>query len=55
MSTTVPKEIFTFFKKLEKNNTREWFTENKPAFKALESDVKDFYQSVLNTFWCFFW
>jgi uncharacterized protein (TIGR02453 family) len=46
MAVTVPKEIFTFFKKLEKNNNREWFTENKAEFKKLEVEVKGFYNSV---------
>ena len=46
MAVIVPKEIFTFFKKLEKNNNREWFTENKAEFKNLEVDVKGFYNSV---------
>jgi len=46
MAVTVPKEIFTFFKKLENNNNREWFTEHKPEFKNLEVEVKGFYNSV---------
>jgi len=46
MAVTVPKELFTFFKKLEKNNNREWFTENKAEFKSLEVNVKSFYNSV---------
>lgn len=47
MSQIVPKEAFTFFKKLEKNNNRDWFNENKPEFKAIEIKVKAFYNSVL--------
>ncbi len=46
MSSIISKDILSFFKKLEKNNNREWFTEHKPTFKALESDVKSFYQRV---------
>jgi uncharacterized protein (TIGR02453 family) len=46
MAVTVPKEIFTFFKKLEKNNNREWFTVHKPEFKNLEVEVKAFYTKV---------
>jgi len=46
MAAIVPKELFTFFKKLKKNNNREWFTENKTEFKNLEVDVKGFYNSV---------
>lgn len=49
MTVTVPKEIFTFFKKLEKNNNREWFTENKAEFKNLEVEVKGFYNSVFES------
>ena len=47
MSQSVPKEVFTFFKKLEKNNNRDWFNENKPEFKAIETKVKSFYNTVL--------
>lgn len=47
MSTTVDKNVFTFFKKLEKNNNRDWFNENKPEFKALESNIKVFYNAIL--------
>jgi uncharacterized protein (TIGR02453 family) len=47
MATTVSKEVFTFFKKLEKNNNRDWFNENKPEFKAIEKEVKAFYNSIL--------
>lgn len=32
----------SFFKKLKKNNNREWFAENKPKFKELESEIKAF-------------
>ncbi len=46
MSSIISKELLSFFKKLEKNNNREWFTENKPTFKALELDVKGFYNLV---------
>ncbi|WP_452598826.1 DUF2461 domain-containing protein [Pontimicrobium sp. MEBiC01747] len=47
MSTTVDKNVFPFFKKLEKNNNRDWFNENKPEFKALESNIKVFYNAIL--------
>ena len=46
MSVAVPKSVFSFFKKLEKNNNRDWFNENKPEFKAMESEVKLVYQAV---------
>jgi uncharacterized protein (TIGR02453 family) len=43
----ITKEVFHFLKDLEKNNTREWFAENKSQFKSLESDVKTFYTAVM--------
>jgi len=43
----ITKDVFNFLKKLEKNNTREWFAENKPHFKALETGVKAFYASLM--------
>jgi uncharacterized protein (TIGR02453 family) len=46
MSTSIPKSVFTFFKKLEKNNNRDWFNENKPEFKAIEKDVKAVYNTI---------
>jgi uncharacterized protein (TIGR02453 family) len=47
MSVSVPKSVFEYFKRLEKNNNRDWFNENKPEFKALELEVKAFYNGVL--------
>ena len=32
----------SFFKKLKKNNNRNWFAENKPKFKELELEIKVF-------------
>lgn len=46
MSITVPKSALDFFKKLQKNNNREWFTENKPEFKSIEADVKNVYNEL---------
>ncbi|WP_178985291.1 DUF2461 domain-containing protein [Winogradskyella helgolandensis] len=43
MSHTISKELFTFFKKLEKNNDREWFNDHKPEFKAIEAKAKSAY------------
>ena len=48
MSTSIPKSVFTFFKKLEKNNNRDWFNDNKTEFKAIEKDVKAVYNTILN-------
>ena len=44
---SITKEVLHFLKKLEKNNTREWFTENKKTFKRHETAVKAFYSHVL--------
>ncbi|NRD23571.1 DUF2461 domain-containing protein [Winogradskyella litoriviva] len=46
MSKSIPKEILTFFKKLEKNNNRDWFNEHKPEFKAIEATVKASYNHL---------
>lgn len=40
------KEILDFFKKLEKNNDRDWFNENKPEFKKLEANTKQAYKQI---------
>ena len=42
----LPSDIFSFFKKLEKNNNREWFQQHKPEFKALETTVKQFGEAL---------
>src|SRR5690606_35282461 len=47
MNPTVPNEALEFFKKLEKNNNRDWFNDHKSTFKNIEADVKKVYQSVL--------
>ncbi|WP_291964652.1 DUF2461 domain-containing protein [Maribacter sp.] len=47
------KSSFDFLKKLEKNNNREWFKENKPMYDAANEDAKAFLGAVedtLNTF-----
>lgn len=49
MSLAISKDVFTFFKKLEKNNNRDWFNENKPEFKAIEKDIKAVYNSIFES------
>lgn len=52
MNETIPREVFSFFNRLQENNNREWFTENKSEFKELEKEVKQFYDQLfkrLNT------
>jgi uncharacterized protein (TIGR02453 family) len=46
MSTTIPKDTFTFLKKLAKHNNRDWFNEHKPEFKAIEAEVKSAYNHL---------
>ncbi len=47
LNTVITKQSLSFLKKLEENNDREWFTENKPEFKSHETDVKGFYAGVM--------
>ncbi|MDH5412636.1 MAG: DUF2461 domain-containing protein [Flavobacteriaceae bacterium] len=47
MEISVPQKTFDFFKSLGKNNNREWFNEHKGEFKSLETDIKKFYNTVL--------
>ena len=52
MNETIPRETFSFLKRLEKNNNREWFNENKKEFKEIEAEVKQGYSELfemLNT------
>ena len=42
----ITNEAFSFLKELNENNNREWFSENKPRFKNIESGVKQFYEAV---------
>ena len=46
MSLSIPKEVFTFFNKLEKNNDRDWFNDHKPEFKAIEAKMKKVYNHL---------
>ncbi|MBU2929044.1 DUF2461 domain-containing protein [Winogradskyella psychrotolerans] len=43
MIHSIPEELFTFFKKLEKNNNRDWFNDHKPEFKTIEAKTKSAY------------
>jgi len=43
---TINPDVFTFYKALAKNNTREWFEPQKTRFKALELEVKKFNELV---------
>lgn len=46
MSVSVPKEALEFFKKLEKNNNRDWFNAHKKEFKTIEVQIKGVYNSL---------
>ncbi|MBU2905628.1 MULTISPECIES: DUF2461 domain-containing protein [Arenibacter] len=44
----ITKDVFQFLENLKKNNSREWFTEHKTEFKALETEVKSFYSALMD-------
>jgi uncharacterized protein (TIGR02453 family) len=46
MNETIPRETFDFFKRLEKNNNRDWFNEHKKEFKEIEAEVKQVYNQL---------
>ncbi|NND52305.1 MAG: DUF2461 domain-containing protein [Flavobacteriaceae bacterium] len=46
MSKAIPKEALLFFKKLKKNNNRDWFNEHKKEFKTVEAEVKECYNKI---------
>lgn len=44
--TLINKEALLFLEQLKKNNNREWFTEHKNEFKALQTEIKKFYEEL---------
>jgi len=44
--SSISKLVFDFFKKLEKNNNRDWFNEHKQEFKTIEAETKQTYQDL---------
>lgn len=42
----VSKPVLDFLSLLNKNNNREWFAENKPAFQKIESEARDFFNEI---------
>ena len=40
------KDVFSFLKKLQSNNNREWFNEHKATFKTIEVGEKQFYNQL---------
>jgi|TARA_B110000238_G_scaffold43251_1_gene46501 uncharacterized protein (TIGR02453 family) len=47
MNSINPK-VFQFFSSLKENNTRDWFEKQKPHFKELETEVKEFCVQLFN-------
>jgi len=45
-NTVLTKEVFSFLKKLEKNNNRDWFTTHKKEFKCFEAEMKLFFHGL---------
>lgn len=43
---TINPETFSFFSELSDKNNRDWFEKNKPRFKSLEGEMKDFINQV---------
>mgnify|MGYP001627807749 FL=1 len=46
----ISQDVLDFFKKLEKNNDRDWFNEHKKEFKSIETGAKKVYQSLFEAF-----
>jgi len=44
--TVIQTSTFTFLKKLQKNNNREWFAENKPMYETAKADFENFFKTV---------
>lgn len=45
-SNSFSQNVLDFFKKLEKNNDRDWFNEHKKEFKNIEATAKKAYQEL---------
>lgn len=48
MTAKFSNDVLEFFKKLEKNNNRDWFNDHKKEFKAIETEVKKCYTALFN-------
>ena len=48
MDTKFSNNVLEFFKKLEKNNNRDWFNEHKKEFKVIEAEVIKCYSTLFN-------
>lgn len=47
MAAIIKKETLGFLKKLEKNNNREWFNENKNLYTEAQQNVLEFVTELL--------
>ncbi|MEG2078264.1 TIGR02453 family protein [Chryseobacterium piscicola] len=47
MASQISTKVFDFLKLIEKNNTREWFNDNKDFFLEAQSDFKDFTEELI--------
>jgi len=48
MSSKFSNNLLEFFKKLEKNNNRDWFNDHKKEFKSVEAEAKKCYAELFN-------
>lgn len=44
----ITKNTYEFLSKIEQNNNREWFNENKPAFLEINNMAKDYFKEIYN-------
>lgn len=47
-NTVITRDTLRFLKELKRNNNREWFEQHKSEFKSLETEVKGFYNSLMD-------
>lgn len=47
MAAHISAKIFDFLNLIEKNNNREWFTENKHLFTEAQADFQDFVEELI--------
>ena len=47
-NTVITTDTLSFLNELKRNNNREWFEQHKSEFKSLETDVKGFYNSLMD-------
>jgi uncharacterized protein (TIGR02453 family) len=46
----ITNDTFTFLNKIEKNNNREWFAENKNQFQKIDKEAKTFFKEIYANF-----